>query len=142
MEEGSSPVRPIFFYNTPHRIGDELALHLFEPRYVLMIDLVMGTPHREFIYLASGAASAQVGDVGLIARITECEVEDDGRANILATITREVLISAHWVEPGSKGLAWCVCQAPSVEPYQTMDRAGQVRALNQFGRIRAACRTR
>jgi hypothetical protein len=83
----------------------------------------------------------QVGDVGLVARISECEFEADGRAYLQATFVREVVVSSHWVEPGSRGLAWCVVQVPTFEPFVQMDRAGQVRALQRFGRMRVACRT-
>ena len=83
----------------------------------------------------------QVGDLGLVARVVDCEFESDGRAYLQATFVREVVVSSHWVEPGSRGLAWCVGQAPTVEPFLTMDRASQVRALQRFGRARVACRT-
>ncbi|KAJ1477064.1 hypothetical protein T484DRAFT_1822595, partial [Baffinella frigidus] len=50
---------------------------------------------------------AHVGDVGVIADVTECEFLPDGRANLKARCRERYRILETWVEDGTQGLHWC-----------------------------------
>jgi len=133
-------VRPIFFYGEPQRLGDEVSLHLFEPRYRLMAKNMVAD-HMEFVYLSVGVPYASVGDIGLIAHCKEARVLDDGRALIVATFTKQVAIVAPWVQPGSNGLAYCLCTTSKLPQYAGMARPLQIRALTRFGAMHTFCRS-
>lgn len=105
-----------------------------------MVERFLRHGHKEFVYLFVGGGRCQVGDVGLLARVTESQVLPDRRALIEATFVESVVVSAHWVEPGSGGLAYCCCRVPRVSPVLNMDRAEQIRAFLSFGQLRQSLR--
>jgi Lon protease-like protein len=68
-----STLLPIFYYNDCQFPGYVLRLHLFEPRYKTMMQRIVNTT-RCFAYVPNfDNYRANIGDVALIARITECE---------------------------------------------------------------------
>jgi Zinc finger, C3HC4 type (RING finger) len=87
---------PIFYYNDCLYPGSTLGLHLFEPRYRLMMQRVVNTT-RSFAYVPNFANyRADVGDVALIAQLVECEFLADGRALLQAKITTRHKITDHF----------------------------------------------
>jgi hypothetical protein len=64
-------VHPIFYYNVPMLPGETLSLHLFEPRYKLMMKRIIDTSRR-FAYVPNYETyAARVGDVALIAEVCD-----------------------------------------------------------------------
>jgi len=97
---------PVFFYNQRQYPGYELQLHLFEPRYRLMMQRVTES-NRCFAYLPNFVDyQAKEGDVGLIAELDECEFMHDGRCNIKATLKKRFSVVEHWVEDGTQNLTY------------------------------------
>mmetsp|Transcript_31640 Transcript_31640/g.84609 ORF Transcript_31640/g.84609 Transcript_31640/m.84609 type:complete len:271 (-) Transcript_31640:457-1269(-) len=77
-----STILPIFFYNDTLFPYSCLALHLFEERYKVMIRRIVEAS-RKFCYLPNFANyEASVGDVGVVAEITDVEFMANGRANL------------------------------------------------------------
>lgn len=68
-----SAIYPIFYYNETLFPGCILNLHLFEPRYKLMMQRVVNNS-RSFAYVPNFRSyHAQVGDVALIAELKNAE---------------------------------------------------------------------
>ncbi len=64
---------PIFYYNSTIFPGNILSLHLFEPRYKLMMQRVVNTTNA-FCYVPNFSNyCAQIGDVALVAKVKEAE---------------------------------------------------------------------
>lgn len=64
---------PIFYYNEPLFPNSRLNLHLFEPRYRLMMQRVVNST-RAFAYVPNFSTyHASVGDVALVANIKEVD---------------------------------------------------------------------
>jgi len=98
---------PIFYYNSALFPGSRLALHLFEPRYKLMMKRVVDTT-RSFAYVPNFTNySAQVGDIALIADLRNVEFLADGRCLLDAVILKRMKIVEHYVEDGTQGLHYC-----------------------------------
>lgn len=98
---------PIFYYNSTLAPGSRLSLHLFEPRYKLMIRRIVDTS-RSFAYVPNFTNYvAKVDDIALIAEIKECEFLADGRVLLEAEIKSRHMIVDHFVESGTQGLHFC-----------------------------------
>lgn len=64
---------PIFYYNNAMFPGSKLSLHLFEPRYKLMMQRVVNS-NRAFAYVPNFSNySAAIGDIALVAELKEVE---------------------------------------------------------------------
>lgn len=106
-KESWSSSLPIFYYNDVLIPGATLSLHLFEPRYKLMMQRIVNAG-RSFAYVPNFENyCASVGDVALIASISECTFMHDGRCLLEAKITSRVVITEHFVEDGTQGLHFC-----------------------------------
>jgi len=98
---------PIFFYNDTLYPGSVLRLHLFEPRYKLMIRRAL-EGSRRFAYVPNFTVyKATKGDIGLVAHVVECQFLHDGRALLEANIISRFKITDHWVEEGTHNLFYC-----------------------------------
>ena len=118
---------PIFYYNEALFPGSRLDLHLFEPRYRVMMKRVVETT-RSFAYVPNFRSySASVGDPALIAKVDECEFYADGRAMIQAKIGKRYTITEHYVEEGTQGLHYCRLAPLHDEP---MDEEQQSQATS------------
>jgi Lon protease-like protein len=95
----------VFFYNQTMLPGNKLSLHLFEPRYKLMMSRIVNT-NRAFAYISSHYR-ADVSDVALIAELEEAEFLADGRCLLEATLKRRSRVVEHYVEDGTQGLHFC-----------------------------------
>ena len=66
---------PVFFYGEPLFPGGNLSLHLFEPRYKLMMQRIVSTS-RSFAYVpCMSGAVAKVGDIALRAMVREVDFQ-------------------------------------------------------------------
>lgn len=107
-KESFTSVYPIFFYNQTLLPGSKLNLHLFEPRYKLMMSRVVNSS-RAFAYVASNRLSP--GGIALIAEVKEAEFMADGRCIIEANLCRRGRIVEHYLEDGTQGLHHCRLEA-------------------------------
>eukprot|EP00292_Cryptomonas_paramecium_P009071 CAMPEP_0113709752 /NCGR_PEP_ID=MMETSP0038_2-20120614/29754_1 /TAXON_ID=2898 /ORGANISM="Cryptomonas paramecium" /LENGTH=253 /DNA_ID=CAMNT_0000635689 /DNA_START=361 /DNA_END=1119 /DNA_ORIENTATION=+ /assembly_acc=CAM_ASM_000170 len=72
---------------------------------------------RKFCYLPNFANyEASVGDVGVVAEITDVEFMANGRANLQAKCKDRIKIVEQWEEDGTQGLRWCKVQLVVDEP--------------------------
>ncbi|CAM9795495.1 unnamed protein product [Ectocarpus sp. 13 AM-2016] len=109
-------VLPVFYYNVPMFPGESLQLHLFEPRYKLMMKRVVNTSRR-FAYVPNYSNYvATIGDVALIAQLVECEFLSDGRVLLKAKLISRQTVIDHFVEEGTQGLHFCRVEARGDEP--------------------------
>lgn len=98
---------PIFFYNNTMFPGQTLRLHLFEPRYKIMIRRVL-EGNRQFVYLPRYTSyKPEVGAVGIIAQVINCQFSHDGRAGLEAKMLSRVVLTDHWTEEDTSQLHYC-----------------------------------
>eukprot|EP00802_Teleaulax_amphioxeia_P012936 Tamp_12982.p1 GENE.Tamp_12982~~Tamp_12982.p1 ORF type:complete len:272 (+),score=12.68 Tamp_12982:831-1646(+) len=115
-KESWERVLPIFFYNDTLFPFSPLSLHLFEPRYKVMCKRIVNGS-RKFAYLPCfHSYTASVGDVGVVADLTDVEFLPDGRALLQAKCRERFHVLETWVEDGTQGLHWCkVAKLPDHE---------------------------
>lgn len=90
---------PIFYYNETLFPGSRLDLHLFEPRYRVMMQRVVNTT-RSFAYVPNfNQYRANVGDVALVAVLEEVEFMADGRCMLQAKLSSRMTITEHYGQP-------------------------------------------
>lgn len=107
MTQFTSSQYAIFYYNECLFAGSKLSLHLFEPRYKIMMQRVIQSS-RKFAYVPNFINyKASIGDVALIANIIEAEFLADGRCLLEAAIEGRYIISDHFIEDGTQGLHFC-----------------------------------
>mmetsp|Transcript_35580 Transcript_35580/g.52016 ORF Transcript_35580/g.52016 Transcript_35580/m.52016 type:complete len:374 (+) Transcript_35580:54-1175(+) len=123
-----SAMLPIFYYNMPMFPGETLSLHLFEPRYKLMMQRIVSTS-RKFAYVPNYANySAEIGNVALLAELKEVEFLSDGRCLLEAKITQRLRIMEHFVEDGTQGLHYCRTES-LVDDSIPQDQTDEVKTL-------------
>lgn len=72
-KESWTNLYPIFYYNNTMFPGGRLNLHLFEPRYKLMMQRIVDSS-RAFAYVPNfNTYLAQIGDVALVAELKDAE---------------------------------------------------------------------
>lgn len=99
-----SKVLPVFFYNTVMFPGEVLSLHLFEPRYKLMMQRVANSS-RKFAYLYVSPHRPIIGSIVLIAHVREVEFFSDGRCLLEAVLTfPRQRVDDLFEESGTQGL--------------------------------------
>jgi hypothetical protein len=87
---------PIFYYNETLFPGSRLDLHLFEPRYRVMMQRVVNST-RSFAYVPNfNQYRANVGDVALVAVLEEVEFMADGRCMLQAKLSSRMVITEHY----------------------------------------------
>lgn len=120
---------PVFFYNQTMLPGNKLSLHLFEPRYKLMMTRIVDT-NRAFAYIS--ANRTELSGVALVAELEEAEFLADGRCLLEATLKRRGRVVEQYVEDGTQGLHFC-----RMEPFADEEvPASMVENLQQL-RLRA-----
>ena len=113
---------PIFYYNSPVLPGGKLFLHLFEPRYKLMMQRIVNGS-RQFAYVPNFTNyQGRVGDVAIVAVLQEVEFFSDGRCQLEASLTTRNRIIECFEEAGTGGLDFCRLQEFSDEPVEAGDR--------------------
>lgn len=118
-------IRSIFFYNSEVLLGQSIGLHLFEPRYRIMIQRAMTEPsrQRQLIFLPNFREYIPAhGDIGFGATITRHRAipspgDELPRAEITMRFDTRIMVLFHWVEPNSSGLHECTFkQLPDSPP--------------------------
>jgi Lon protease-like protein len=148
------PQLPLFPLTTALVPGLVLPLHIFEPRYRMMIEELLAKPEdeREFGIVAvrerhvgavnsPESAPSQVDEffpVGVTAVLRQAERLDDGRYDIVAVGGRRFSINE--VDRSAPLLRACVAflDEPEVEPQDPATRGIVERAKRSFERYRAA----
>jgi hypothetical protein len=105
--ETLSSLLPVFFYNTVLFPGSHLGLHLFEPRYRLMMQRIKDLNPRQFAFVPVVSGQPVPGDVALVARLTDLEFLHDGRCMLEARMHSRFKLRELFVEPGTQGLSYC-----------------------------------
>eukprot|EP00904_Undaria_pinnatifida_P005291 jgi/Undpi1/1892/HiC_scaffold_12.g05279.m1 len=101
-------VLPIFYYNVPMFPGETLNLHLFEPRYKLMMQ-----------------------------RVSECEFLSDGRVLLVAKLASRHTVVDHFVEDGTQGLHYCRLEPRHDDHPTDPDEAAKLESLHERTRALA-----
>ncbi|CAM9731208.1 unnamed protein product [Choristocarpus tenellus] len=138
---------PIFYYNLPMFPGDKLTLHIFEPRYKIMVDRIM-TTSRKFGYVPN-YTNFQVanGDVLLKADVCHCDFLGDGRVLLQARIlSRQKILNSH-VELDTHGLQFCQVEDLNDDPVneESMSSVNRLHSVlrmlapNLLGRLEVGC---
>ena len=94
------------------------ALHLLKKvRFLQVMCKRIVNGSRKFAYLPCFQSyTASVGDIGVVADLTECEFLPDGRALLQAKCRERFHVLETWVEDGTQGLHWCkVAKLPDDE---------------------------
>lgn len=97
---------PMFFYMECLFPGTRLKLHLFEPRYKLMMQRVVNAS-RTFAYAPYSEHNCREGALVLIFHLEECEFLPDGRCLIDGKIKSRAKVTSHHVEEGTQHLHYC-----------------------------------
>eukprot|EP01038_Epipyxis_sp_PR26KG_P008665 gene8665-11708_t len=106
-KESWTTLYPMFYYNDTLFPGSSLHLHLFEPRYRIMMKRVVDSS-RSFAYVPNFTNyHANLGDIILIAVIKEVEFMADGRCVLEAILSKRHKIVEHYIEEGTYGLHYC-----------------------------------
>jgi len=91
---------PIFICTTAWP-GIPTFLHIFEPRYRLMMRRALESPSREFgMVLPARDGSGGVNEYGTMLRITSCNVMEDGRSIVHSVGTWRFKIIERWMVDG------------------------------------------
>lgn len=120
---------PVFYYNSTIFPGSHLNLHLFEPRYKIMMQRVVNST-RCFAYVPNFTNySASIGDIALVAELKECEFMANGNVLLDAVMTKRHKITHHFVEEGTRGLSFV-----NLEPYEDIkiEDPTELQALNRL----------
>eukprot|EP00602_Paraphysomonas_sp_CaronLab_P004910 CAMPEP_0185027032 /NCGR_PEP_ID=MMETSP1103-20130426/11853_1 /TAXON_ID=36769 /ORGANISM="Paraphysomonas bandaiensis, Strain Caron Lab Isolate" /LENGTH=406 /DNA_ID=CAMNT_0027560875 /DNA_START=266 /DNA_END=1486 /DNA_ORIENTATION=+ len=97
-------VLPVFFYISVMFPGELLHLHLFEPRYKIMMQRVMATTRR-FAYLYVSPHMPVERSIALIATVRHADFSPDGRCNLEAVLEfPRNKVTELFEEPGTNGL--------------------------------------
>eukprot|EP01035_Chromulina_nebulosa_P008718 gene8718-11803_t len=95
-KESWTNLYPIFYYNNTMFPGGRLNLHLFEPRYKLMMQRIIDST-RAFAYVPNfNTYLAQIGDVALVAELKDAEFLADGRCLLDAVLAKRKQIMEHY----------------------------------------------
>jgi len=103
---------PVFIMNMVRYPGMTMHLHLFEPRYLHMINRAISSGNR-FAYLCSTMNDNGNGyrpyeeDIATLVKIEESQFLPDGRCLLQGEIERRIAVKSCWVESGTQGL-WYV----------------------------------
>lgn len=112
---------PIFCMTGNVRLGLPIGLHLFEPRYVLMIQLVMqGYPAEArdgrqivvedlpyFVYAHASPFSASSS--ACLVKVQRCRINENGTADVLLMPVAHIKMERLWVQSNTGGLHFAQC---------------------------------
>jgi Lon protease-like protein len=106
---------PIFFYGQKLLPFNKLNLHLFEPRYKIMMNNIVNSS-RAFVYVCPTGNRLEVGELALVADVKEAEFLADGRCILEANLSKRSRIVEHYVEDGTQGLCYCRVEPVNDDP--------------------------
>jgi hypothetical protein len=137
-------IRSIFYYNQHPEIGTTVGLHLFEPRYRILVQRCLREPQRgsSFVFLPNfDNYQAAHGDIGYLAKLVNHRLVPGNpnelpRADVTLKFVERVLVQFHWIEQDTGGLSECVCvplppHLPSIDDLSPAP-AAQARAWDAF----------
>ena len=113
LEERARTTLPVFYMAPGCAVGQEIALHLFEPRYRILIRAMEG--NRMFVYAAK---TPRRGHRAVLVHVTAAAFRLNGRANIVGMGVEEFQMEDVWVEEGTMGLYYTrfVARRGGVDP--------------------------
>jgi len=91
---------PVFFMHPGSAVGEPVALHLFEPRYKILIRRAW-EGRKLFVFCAR---TPRQGELGVVVRVDHAQFLNNGRANILGQGIKRVVLGDTWVEDNTGGL--------------------------------------
>lgn len=100
LREAARMNLPIFFMPPCPRVGEVIGLHLFEPRYKLLIRRAM-EGNAQFVYAGN---FPRAGVRATLIQVDQAAFLADGRALIQGRGVQSIILSDVWVEEGSGGL--------------------------------------
>ena len=112
---------PIFAMTPGTRVGGHVALHLFEPRYKILIRRAW-EGNRLFVYCG---CRPHPGAPGVVVRVDHATFLPDGRANIVGRGVEAVTLSDTWVEGGTGGLFHTTVHTTAALQQHASPRSGQ-----------------
>lgn len=118
-------VLPMFCYNVHKDVGDEIALHFFEPRYLRLLQIACETQIHCFIYAITD--HPQTDTTAWI-----CSINAIRETDIWGTITNTIKVNQSWVDMEDR-LWWCRFQVVDMNPIPDL----QVDCSNNFACIQA-----
>ncbi len=100
LQERARSTLPIFYMSPGCRVGQPIALHMFEPRYRILIRRAM-EGNNLFVY---AARTPRFGNRACLVKVTSAFFHRDGRANIEGVGVEEFEMGNVWIEEGTAGL--------------------------------------
>jgi hypothetical protein len=110
---------PVFFMPGQLQIGEPYGLHIFEPRYRLMIAEVMqhqrpearrgGKVHGDALFIHANRSPLAPTSPAVLVQVQRCEVYPDGRADVVLVPVSHVWVEKLWVRPDSGHLYFAQC---------------------------------
>uniref|UniRef100_A0A6U3CPY1 Lon N-terminal domain-containing protein n=1 Tax=Lotharella globosa TaxID=91324 RepID=A0A6U3CPY1_9EUKA len=102
-DDSLSSAYPAFVYSKPEVWSSSIVLHLFEPRYKVLIKQAMEEYDRRFLYvcthghagLGDSEGAGLIGRYGVIVTVDECMFQDDGRAYLRGVAGPRVQVTSH-----------------------------------------------
>jgi len=92
---------PVFYMRgVESQPGESVCLHLFEPRYKILIRRAW-EGNKRFLCVQH---VPREGDIGLLVQVDEADFLSDGRANVHGRGVERVTLTRAWVEEGTEGL--------------------------------------
>jgi len=101
-------VLPMFCYNAVRNLGDEIALHFFEPRYLRLLRIASETQIHCFVYTSTG--HPQLNTTAYI-----CSINAIHGSDIQGSITNIVKVNQAWIDMDDR-LWWCRFQVVNINP--------------------------
>jgi Lon protease-like protein len=121
------------------QLGEPYALHLFEPRYRLLIAEIMRTqsdsarrggrvsPDVQFIHANRGPLAPTTPAV--LVQVQRCEMYADGRADVVLMPVSHVWLEKLWVRPNSGNLYCAQCLRMTLNKTHEMNNLARQEAL-------------
>lgn len=117
---------PIFYMYPGCGVGEVVRLHLFEPRYKILIRRAW-EGNRRFVYCAG---RPHAGTPGVLVRVERAVFLSDGRANIEGRGIEAIELGETWVEDATGGLVFT--KVPTVaSPEALFGRSDAARAADE-----------
>lgn len=91
---------PVFYLSSGCNVGEQIALHLFEPRYKVLIRRAL-EGSRRFIF---ARATPQAAMRATVVQVGRAELLPDGRALVAGVGVDAVVLDKVWVAEGTSGL--------------------------------------
>jgi len=101
-------VLPIFCFNEPKHLGDHIALHFFEPRYLRLLNIVSQPTNGLWCFIYACTGHPQADTTAFI-----CTINERMGSDIRATMTKMVKINQSWIDKTDR-LWWCRFQVAAV----------------------------